>query len=593
MVQPPALLAWALPLAVGLGATFVYHRLTLLSGLDLVQSVENDSLFIGFVLEHWHRALGGEVPWHSPAIYFPVPRVLGNSDALLALALPYHLLRLAGLHPFQALNATSVLLTLGAFGSSYLLLRRFFGASLVASCAAAVFFATSHPRFSQQVHVQLQFLVLLPLQLWVLLYLLRHGLGLSRVRLFVLALAGGLLLVLQGATSVYIGWLAALLSLVLVAIGCLWRPFRRQLLRLVARGWYVLLAAAALSLLSAWPVLSLYLDHPIRWSYEVIVQQMPTPTHLLQLSQESLLWGSLLPDLPPVGDDRGLGVGAVFTLFWLFAVAAALRWLIQNRAAPETSAAADPPRIRALICLLLLSSLVLLLFGLRYGQSSSPWWLVYQTIPGAGGVRVVARLILILTLPVAVAAAWGHDALLAAARGGRWRWPVTVAAPALLLLGLVEQQGTIISYSGGTRYQQLKRLAHKVSRSCPTFLFKHGPLPQSRRESFDAEGYLDANPDLRQPHAWKGTAWEHYHQHGRQQCRFVDERAIYTAIAVHLQAMWVSALTGVPTLNGYSAKHPEGWPFHNLSCDGFNRGLQQWLRQRSLTARPCVVQIPP
>ena len=585
-----AALAWLLPLAAALLVMCIYHRQTLLSGLDLVQSVANDSLFVGYVLEHWHRVLGGDATWHSPAMYHPVVQTLGHSDALLGFALPYHLLRSCGLDPFVALNVTSMLLTLLAFICCYLLLRRFFGLSMLACCVGAGFFALSHPRFTQLVHVQLQFVFLVPLVVWAVLFILQDGARVARWRLAVVSAAAGLMMAMQLATAIYICWFLALLLLLFLLMGCAARTFRRRLIDLLRARWYVLLPSMVLPALLALPVLNLYLRFPIRWSYQAIVQHVPAPAHLLWMSRENALWGALQNSLLPVEADHALGVGVVFSLAWIAVTVAAGRWLVLTFFRPESGTAASTAA--RLARLLILASLLLVLFCVRLGDEVSPWWLVYHTVPGAGGIRVVSRFVLLLTLAVALAGALGIDWCVAVARrrfAGVGRWLASGALVAAALFGLAEQVGTTITYSGSERYARLVQLSKKVDRSCPTFLFKHGALAESARGRFSEEAYFDVNPDIRQ--RWKGSAWQHYDKLGRQQCRFVSERAIWTAIVVHLEAMWVSALTGVPTLNGYSAKHPEGWPFHNLCCDGFNRGLEEWLQRHQITDRPCVVQV--
>ncbi len=575
-------------------AVAVYHRQTLASGLDLVQSVANDSLFIGYVLEHWHRVLGGGAVWHSPGMYFPVPETLGNSDVLLGFALPYHLFRVLGMDPFVSLNLTTMLITLLAFVSCYLLLRRFFGLGLPACCAGAAFFAICHPRFTQQVHVQLQFLFLVPLIVWAVLYVLRDGARASRLRLFVVATSAGVMMALQLATAIYVCWFLALYLVLFFLVGLAVRSFRRNVVSLFKARWYVLLAAAALPALLALPVLRLYLQYPIRWSYQAIVQQIPSPAYLLWISRENSIWGSLLHGLHPVEADQGLGVGVVFTLAWAAVVVAALRRLAQGlrRREPANDTVPEGLRSEQLVYLLLVASLLLFLLGIRYGEGTSPWWLVYHTVPGAGGIRVVSRFVLVLCLPVAVAGAFGLQWCITVGRRrleGWRRWVGAGMAAVVVLFGLAEQLGTMITYSGSKRHERFVKLAARVDKSCPVFLFKHAPLPESRRDGFSEEAYFDANPDIRQQ--WKGSAWAHYREHGRNQCRFVCERAIWTAIVVHLEAMWVSALTGIPTLNGYSAKHPEGWPFHNLSCDGFHRGYKDWIKQQQVTGRVCVVTV--
>ena len=51
----------------------------------------------------------------------------------------------------------------------------------------------------------------------------------------------------------------------------------------------------------------------------------------------------------------------------------------------------------------------------------------------------------------------------------------------------------------------------------------------------------------------------------------------------HVDSMWVSFETGVPTLNGYSGKHPRGWSFYDIQVktpsdlERLDRARRAWL----------------
>src|ERR1022692_3595609 len=50
---------------VGCAGVLAFHRATLLSGLDIVQSDTADSRLIIFLLEHWHRVFAGNAGWRN------------------------------------------------------------------------------------------------------------------------------------------------------------------------------------------------------------------------------------------------------------------------------------------------------------------------------------------------------------------------------------------------------------------------------------------------------------------------------------------------------------------------------------------------
>ena len=153
----------------------------------------------------------------------------------------------------------------------------------------------------------------------------------------------------------------------------------------------------------------------------------------------------------------------------------------------------------------------------RLPGDRSAWWLIWRFFPGGTGIRGVARLELIVTLPMALGIA-----ILIDRAAPRWR----AAIIALAIFAVIEQIGATQSYSGASAEALSTRVGGQIPASCraayivaPTDLIPPPPPPIGEAQ-FDAESYLAANPDVAA--AWKGTPWEHYDRFGRAEHRSLD-----------------------------------------------------------------------
>jgi len=72
-----------------------------LSGFDSIAGTRDDCLLFIALVEHWYYVFLGNVPdFTSPNFFAPVRGVLGYSDALFLLSVPYAILRAFGLDRF-------------------------------------------------------------------------------------------------------------------------------------------------------------------------------------------------------------------------------------------------------------------------------------------------------------------------------------------------------------------------------------------------------------------------------------------------------------------------------------------------------------
>jgi hypothetical protein len=56
-------------------------------------------------------------------------------------------------------------------------------------------------------------------------------------------------------------------------------------------------------------------------------------------------------------------------------------------------------------------------------------------------------------------------------------------------------------------------------------------------------------------------------------------------------AMLVSVLDHVPTLNGRSAKYPRNWPLYHIKSADYERNVQEWIRTQHIRGRVCRLAV--
>ena len=580
-----------LPILAAMLGTLIFHRFSLMTGLDRVQADTGDSRFVAFLLEHWNNALHGRVAFNSPPIFWPERNTLAYSDLLVGMGVVHTALR-TGLGVFAAMNLQLILLSLATFATAYLLLVRGFRLSVWAATAGAYLFAFSWPRFAQLVHVQLQFTALLPVLALLALECLRDGRALSRKAFAWRACALAVLLVATLATTIYYAIFAALGLTVALGL-CLLNGRTRAHLAAVLRLQAVpLIAAAALGAVLLAPIVYVYLP-VVRTSqgrqWAEVVTFLPSVTNLLWMGPESLAWGWLFERWPAATillwrAEFRIGVGAIVSIAWIAAIAWAL------------AAAARPKRLDARsgsVALFVITGLVLQLLMLRLPGDYSAWWLIWKFFPGATGIRGVARLELVVILAMAVGVG-----LLIDRAGPRWR-PIVAT---LAVLAAIEQLGATQSYSGAAAEALSARVAAAIPASCkaayilaPPDLIPPPPPPIDPA-NFDAAAYLAANPDVAA--AWKGTPWEHYDRFGRAEHRSLDPaysilRSATIFFAYNYTVPLAAALRGIPVVNGISGWEPKGWDLFDVLSPDAEAHLAAWLRLKNLPASDvCLVPIP-
>ncbi len=530
--------AWVAALLVGLLVTILLHRHQVASGFDLFPGPRGDTRQTAYVCEHWYRVLQGKVELLSPTIFYPVRGTLGYSDALLLFVPPYSLLRAAGLNIFTALGVVVVLFNFLNFLAGFTLLFQVLHYRWSASVAGALFFAFNNPKFTQPDNLQLQAVWILPLSAICILLFFDRSRSLSTKSALGLLFLAGLAVNVQLLTAFYLGWFLVFWSgLLLLVLLCL-EQGQDLLIVSLRRHWPSVLAAAATTLVALIPFLLIYL--PVQrgvadWPYRVNLMHIPELRSYLFMADGNVIWSQALTGLRntlggPEEWGRAIGIGVVPTIAWL---ALSVSALMARRRHPFLSGT-------------VLAVNLLVVFTLQY-HGHSLWHKVYTFVPGARAIRDVSRFMIVAALPMAIV--FGAAADRAERWAGRrpWRYGILVV---VLSFGVLEQfnSGEGQYYSIRAETERLGSLAAQLPDGCAAFY---------------VTGKSSADPALDTYH---NRQWMH-------------------------DAMFVSVVRDVPTLNGRSSKSPPGWQLREVTAPEYESRVKDWVSRHGLTGKICPLPV--
>ncbi len=373
-------------------------------GMTLIPGDLGDARLVNYVLEHFYQWVLGRAPrfWDAP-FFYPYPRTIAFSDSMLGSAPFYAVFRGLGFDLAASFQAWYVLgYVLNYAAAAYALSR--LRLEPIAVATGAFFFAFGLPILAQENHPQLLYRFGVPLActlLWIFSYQ-------PRLRTLVAILFW---LVWQFYLSIYIGYF---LSLLLLAMSII-LPLRLTGLPVLDRlkFWPHQLWCAwsdahpsdrVLAILSGTGLLAASggLFYPHYWvskaygfarSWNEISSMLPRIQSYF-LADKSQLWASSM-DLfaqVPMRHEHQLFPGATILLLLL----AGIIWRFDSEN-------------RKLAFLMLWAQLALVVFTLSIDGHSLYWITSY--LPGAGSIRGVARIQLVLMWPLALFAACVLDAV--------------------------------------------------------------------------------------------------------------------------------------------------------------------------------------
>ena len=515
-----------------------------------------DDAVIGVVLlDHWRAVLAGTQGWNGGAYFHPYPDVLGYNDGMFLLGLLYAGPRALGVDPLLSAELAGMAMRAAGFVFFHLLARRMFGFGFALSLLGATLATISGTAAIQANHAQLFTVLLLPL-LALLLWLAfdaavgatsgssrragrgRAGTGWAAGA----ALLFGTWLMTAFYTAWFSGFFLLLFGLAAASILAGTRSGRAAIRR--DQVWALLppvLAGLAVGIIAAIPFLAAYLPKAAETgmhSFADVVTYAPPPLSLL----DTRLAGGIVEDWPrnPLAaalleaNARPMGFAP---LLLLAALAGGLRVTLTRQ---------GPPGLRVVWRSLALATLLSLLLVMWMPA----WRLVYFAVPGARGLRDIARFLLVLMLPMTLLALHGLDGLLA--RLPRWRLPL-LAVVVPLLLAEEWARGVPVLLDAGTASRLMRQVAPAPAACRSFYVTGHAPLP----------GIADPAP-------------------------LSPIEAIYRQ---NVDAMLVATLTGVPTINGFSTFNPPDWDFARVEAADYADRVGKYASAHALSPGLCRLDL--
>ena len=211
-MQPKQRTTLLTALLLGVAGTIQYHSQQFLSGFDTFFGDRGDARGFVYFCEHWYQSILGKASLLSPGIFYPTKHTLAYSDVLLAFALPYSFFRAVGFGMFSSVQIVTIFITFLTYAAAFGLLYRTLGFGLLPSCAGAMFFAFNNPKFQQVGHMQLQYVLLLPLIFALLITFAKQVTTMNQKRAAVLLSLAAACLNLQLFTTFYFAWFFVLWS---------------------------------------------------------------------------------------------------------------------------------------------------------------------------------------------------------------------------------------------------------------------------------------------------------------------------------------------------------------------------------------------
>ena len=554
----------ATALLFGIAGTILYHSSQFISGFDKFFGDRGDARGILYFCEHWYQALSGKASLLSPGIFYPTKGTLAYSDILLGYGISYSVFRALGFDMFMSFEIVIILTVFLSYCTAFWLLYKTLGFRLAPSIIGAMFFAFSSPKFFQLIHLQLQFVVLLPVIFALLITFGKQVQTLNQKHAAILLSAAAVAFDLQLATGFYFAWFFVLWSSIFFLLALAFTRTRRFIVAVCRKFWRAMLIAAAVLLAGFLPTALLYL--PLArtenfYRYDFLLQLIPHWRALFWMGGGNYFWGSITRALAPnpipgSWGELQIGIGLFSSATWI-ALTIATIWLIRDRrgATAPTGASPSLPDPRQLgklfLALLILTTSFIYVIGFRYA-GHSPWYVIYKFFPGGGALRGVSRYVIFLTLPIAISFAYLLNRGLAYAFRQQTSTRQRAWTAAVLLLGglIVCEQFGLPKLGGdgfSVRYEKayLQANAAKLPDDCEAFYLALGPAAKRSMPEYQYD------------------------------------------------AMMLSAISRVPTLNASSSLFPAGWDLYTLSLPDYEAKVNSWVTSQKIAGKVCRLETGP
>jgi hypothetical protein len=320
-------------------------------------------------------------------------------------------------------------------------------------------------------------------------------------------------------------------------------PASRQIIADTLRRHAAAIAASVLVFaVSMIPFFTIYL--PVASStgsrpYGIVYGLVPDVWSLIQMGERNFIWGWLSTAIagfhPLFSTELNIAIGIVPSISMIALILWSFRTAVRKSSGRS-----------AVLAAAILSSAIFYARGMRYVNGATPWHAVYQFVPGANGLRAIARFVLVLVLPMSVAFAIMMDralAFIAMKPSPAMRNGLTMVLLLIATFGMAEQLGRAPSFSSAAELSRLRKLAASLPDDCAVFYAAAAPVSLPVKHEYQ------------------------------------------------IDAMLVSSMRHIPTVNGYGGKEPPGWHLQEVNAPDYNERVSRWITSHHVTGRVCRLEI--
>jgi hypothetical protein len=471
------------------GALLMAHHPMLLSRMANIQTDPGDTRLNNYFLEHsylWLQQSGLHRNIWNPPFFYPHENSAAYSDLMLGVA-PFYWVWRSGFEPDTAFQLWMITITALNFLIGYLFLKRIFKISIIPASLAAVFFTAANSRISQLSHQQLLSHLFLIAAIWAIFKFFEPD---ARKWIWIGVFFGSV--VLQLYSGFYIGFFLILVAGISIAWALAFKNLRYHLLLFFKNQWPAIAICAVIAavLLLPWAQHYMAAQKEVgRRSYSEVKTAIMLPASWFNMGPDNLLYGwtanKKIFATIPMNHEQRMGLGFITVVAFISGL-----WMRRK-----------DPRIK----IILLAASCLILLATQFHPAILPLWQgLYAALPGAGAIRAVSRLGMIMAVPAMIGLALLLEKLFTSRR------KLLVAAVVLLAPAcLAEQVNFSPWYNKYAVRAEVAKVAAIIDPKAQTFyLTVAGGEPEG---------------------------------------------------LVQLTAMWAGLKANKPVINGYTGNAPPGW----------------------------------
>lgn len=506
----------------------VFFRVQLYSHGEWDLGDQLDGLIAFSIIHHWYNVFHGIENWRTVGYFYPYANTLGYNDGYFLYGLIYTVLRLLKIKMFMASEWVNVIIRMIGFYSFFYLCYRKLGLNFFVCLLTASIFSLNTIAYQQGGHIQLLSVSFAPLlTIFIINYLEQLFVNQNIYRSIFWGCVGGIFYAAWMLTAFYMVWFYTLFSCIVLFMMMIYQ-YRYKCFPIKKPPFIAIFIPFIVTFLVLIPFLITYLP----------VAHITGMHHYGDIN----LYTPGLFNIINSG-NQNLVWGSILKFFHMgdgeAIVGYPFFFLVMLIASVVYSLKTSQSDLFIFYRLLAFTLIISFLISLSFSHHSF-WYFVYQFVPGGKGIRVVYRYWIYLVFPMCV--------LLTYYLSKRIKWsfsPICFLIPVLLVL---EQINTSSSTYLNTKKQQ-------------DFVNSIKTIPHQCR-SFFVTGSRYGKPDPTLHAYWN-----------------------------NVDAMLISEITGIRTINGTSTFVPPDWNFDIIPATTYLERVKFYAKKHAIDETLCLFDI--